>query len=317
MARLLVTGGAGFIGSHIVAAALAAGHHVRVLDDLSTGSLANLAPWRDQIELLVGDVADPALAARAVAGMDWVSHQAARISVAESLAQPARYARVNTLGTVVLLEAARAAGVRRFVFASTAAVYGDPPTLPVSEATPPHPRSPYGAAKLAAELFCATIAADLPVVALRYFNVYGPRQDPHSPYAAVICAFIDRLLRGQPPVVYGTGEQTRDFISVQDVAQANLLALAAETRGFTVLNIATGQARSVLELVATLNTLCQTQLGPQFAPPRPGDILHSVAAVEAAAEQIGFRARADWLTTLAETVQWYRTRGSGAPPARD
>ncbi|MCS7002321.1 MAG: SDR family NAD(P)-dependent oxidoreductase, partial [Dehalococcoidia bacterium] len=271
MPTLLVTGGAGFIGSHIVEAAARAGHTVRVFDNLSTGSLANLATIADRVTFIPGDILDPDALAEAMAGVDWVSHQAALVSTPESLAQPDRYARVNVEGTVAVFAAAQRAGVRRIVFASSAAVYGDNPNLPLAETEPMAPRSPYAASKAANELFAqATAATGLTVVALRYFNVYGPRQHPRSDYAGVIARFVERLSRGQAPTIFGDGLQTRDFVYVDDVAAANLAALTAPLTGFHALNIATGRAVTLIELVAALNAAMGTAQAPIHAPARPG-----------------------------------------------
>jgi len=227
----LITGGAGFIGSHLVEALIERGERVRVLDDFSTGRRENLAAVADHIELLEGDVADPEIAERAVAGCDYVLHLAAIASVQASLKAPRHTHRVNVDGTLNVLDAAQRAGVRRVVFASSAAVYGDHTALPLREELPPRPLSPYAASKAVGEAYCCAFHASysLPTVALRFFNVYGPRQDPASPYSGVISIFAARMARGECPVIYGDGKQTRDFVYVADVVRAMLLAYERET----------------------------------------------------------------------------------------
>ncbi|HEY75765.1 MAG TPA: SDR family oxidoreductase [Thermoflexia bacterium] len=298
----LVTGGAGFIGSHLVEALVARGDRVRVLDDFSTGRWENLAPVRSRVEVLEGDVRDPAAVMRAVEGADVVAHLAAVASVQASLEDPAAVWAVNVDGTLNLLEAARAVGVRRFVFASSAAVYGDHDDLPLREDLPPRPLSPYAASKVAGEALCRAYYASyaLPTVVLRFFNVYGPRQDPHSPYSGVISIFVDRMRRGLPPVVYGDGRQTRDFVYVADVVEAVLRAAEREEAVGEVFNVAGGRQTSVLELIQVLNCLLNTRLEPSFALPRVGEVRYSQADVRRAREKLGWEVRIELQRGLEE-----------------
>jgi UDP-glucose 4-epimerase len=302
---VLVTGGAGFIGSNLVRHLLAAGDRVRVLDDLSTGHRANLEGV--EAEVIEGDVRDQELVRRACRGAEVVYHLAALPSVARSLADPARTNDVNVRGTLSVLLAARAEGVRRVVYASSSSIYGDAPTLPKEEGMPPLPRSPYAAAKLAGEAYCRAFTASLGLetVSLRFFNVFGPRQDPASPYAAVIPRFASRMLAGEPPVIFGDGRQSRDFTYVANAVRA--CRLAAEADGEVageVLNVACGRRTSLLELVALLNRLLGTSLEPVFADPQPGDVRHSEAAIAKAERLLGYRPLVGVEEGLAETVEW-------------
>ncbi len=305
METVLVTGGAGFIGSHLVDALLAQGYRVRVLDDFSTGRAENLqaAQATGRLQVLEGSITDRDVVQRAVRGVRWVFHLAARISVPESLAQPVAYHLVNVVGTVQVLEAARQAGVARVVLASSAAVYGPPRTLPLKETMPPAPRSPYASAKAANELDAQVFTAlGLPVVALRLFNVYGPRQRPDSPYAAVIPAFLGRLRQGRPPVVYGDGNQTRDFIHVRDVVRAFLLAAQAEDAAGRVFNVCTGQATSLRQILTWLARTFPLAEQPEYRPPRPGDIPHSYGDPTLARQVLGFSAQIPLEAGLEEMV---------------
>ncbi len=303
---ILVTGGAGFIGSHIVRALLAAGESVRVLDDLSTGRADNLAGL--SVDFVRGDIRDAATVARAVAGVRAVCHHAAMISVPRSVEDPLGSHRVNVEGTLTVLEAARQAGVKRFVLASSAAIYGDEPSLPKSEQSPQRPQSPYAIHKLIGEQYLRLYhdLYGLDTLSLRYFNVYGPRQDPASPYAAVIPLFIAALRDGRRPTIFGDGRQTRDFIYVGDVARANVAALQAPAPGGRVINVAGGRRIDLLELLATLGRIFGVDPDPLFAPERPGDVRHSVAAVEAAAQVLAFRPAVELPEGLAATVAWSR-----------
>jgi len=303
---ILVTGGAGFIGSHIVRALLAAGESVRVLDDLSTGRADNLAGL--SVDFVRGDIRDAAAVARAVAGVRAVCHHAAMISVPRSVEDPLGSHRVNVEGTLTVLEAARQAGVKRFVLASSAAIYGDEPSLPKSEQSPQRPQSPYAIHKLIGEQYLRLYhdLYGLDTLSLRYFNVYGPRQDPASPYAAVIPLFIAALRDGRRPTIFGDGRQTRDFIYVGDVARANVAALQAPAPGGRVINVAGGRRIDLLELLDTLGRIFGVDPDPLFAPERPGDVRHSVAAVEAAAQVLAFRPVVELPEGLAATVAWSR-----------
>jgi UDP-glucose 4-epimerase len=308
MSTYLVTGGGGFIGSHIAATLVERGRRVRVLDNFATGRRENLAQIMADIELIEGDVADPQTARRAVAGVEIVFHQAAIPSVPRSIADPMSVHHSNTLGTLQILLAARDAGVKRVVFASSSSIYGDSPTLPKREDMPPAPKSPYAATKLAGEVYCQsfTDSYGLETVSLRYFNVFGPRQDPLSEYAAVIPKFITALLAGQPPTIYGDGQQTRDFTYISNVVEANLLAAEAPAASGRVFNMACGKRISLLELVAILNDICKTNLRPEHTAPRPGDVLHSLADITLAQEVLGYKATTSLEEGLSQTVAWYR-----------
>lgn len=301
----LVTGGAGFIGSHLVEALVERGERVRVLDDFSTGRRENLAAVADRIELLEGDVADPEIAERAVVGCAYVLHLAAVASVQASLEDPRRANQVNVDGTLNVLEATRQAGVRRFVLASTTALYGDHTTLPLREELPPHPLSPYAASKAAGEAYCSAFHTSfgLPTVVLRFFNVYGLRQDPTNPYSGVISIFADRMSRGERPVVYSDGEQTRDFVYVADVVRAVLLACEQESAIGTILNVAGGKQTSISQLAAELNQVLGTSLTPTFAPARAGEVRFSQGDARRAREVLGWEARISLQEGLSRLVQ--------------
>jgi nucleoside-diphosphate-sugar epimerase len=311
-ARFLVTGGAGFIGSHLVEALVRRGEYVRVLDNFVTGRRANLAEVASDVEIIEGDVRDPDAVRRAVAGMDYVLHQAALASVQWSVDDPLTTHAANATGTLQVLDAARRAGVRRVLYAASAAAYGDDPTLPKHEDLPPRPLSPYAAAKLAGEHYCAAFARSygLETVCLRYFNIYGPRQNPASLYASVVPRFITAMLRGEPPTIYGDGTQSRDFTHVDDVVQANLLALEAGEATGEPINVASGVRYSLLDLVATLNAVLGTCLTPRHAPRRPGDVWHSQASIARAERVLGYRPRVALAEGLHRTVAWYRTQSA-------
>jgi UDP-glucose 4-epimerase len=300
MALCLVTGGAGFIGSHLVEALLAQWQQVRVLDNLSTGRRANLAGVVDQIEFIEGTIEDQATVARAVAGVEVIFHLAAIVSVPHSMAEPAQTEQVNTLGTLNLLQAARAAGVRRLVLSSTCAVYGDEPTLPKIETMRPQPKSPYAVSKLAAEHYCQIFweAFSLETVVLRYFNVFGPRQDPSSPYSGVISIFADQLSQGLAPTIYGDGQQTRDFVFVKDVVRANLLAAAVPHAAGSTLNIGTGYPISIQQLFEALCQIFKRKVTPTYGPARSGDVLHSYADSSQAKAILGWEAQVTLETGL-------------------
>ena len=303
----LVTGGAGFIGSHIVHRLVAEGAQVRVLDLLTTGRRENLAGVMDRIEFQVGDIADLEAVRRATKGVAYVLHLAALVSVPESIEAPERNLTVNIIGVHNLLLAAREAGVRRLVFSSSCAVYGDQPP-PHHEALPPRCLSPYAAAKLSAEQLCRSFTQvyHLPTVCLRYFNVFGPRQNPHSGYAAAIPRFVTALLKGYPPTIYGDGLQSRDFVYVANVVEANLLACKAEAAVGEVFNVGAGQETNLLALLDILSELTGQTTNPVFNPPRNGDIRHSYGDMSRSAARLGYRPAIGLIEGLRETVRWYQ-----------
>lgn len=318
MPTTLVTGGAGFIGSHLVERLVAEGHCVRVLDNLSTGSPANLERVAERIEFIEADVQDAAEMARAVNGMEVVFHQAALASVPRSVANPVETHNACATGTVVLLDECRKAGVRRVVYAASSSAYGNSPVMPKHETHLPEPLSPYAAAKLAGEMYLEAFAASygLETVRLRYFNVFGPRQDPNGPYSAVIPRFISALVAGQQPTIYGDGTQSRDFTYVGNVVAANLRAARVPHVSGKVYNIACGTSLSLLELLKEICDLMDKPFEPFFAPPRVGDVLHSWADITAAERDLGYRAEIDLREGLRRTVEFYASQvgraGDGA-----
>ena len=309
--QYLVTGGAGFIGSSIAAALVKRGESVRIADDFSTGRRDNVAKFQAQIELMQGDLADLDFARHVVKGVDYVIHQAAIPSVPRSVADPLANNRAGVAATLNLLLAARDAGVQRMTYASSSSIYGEARDgLAKREDMLPAPLSPYGVSKLAAEQYCLAFHSvyGFEVVALRYFNVFGPRQDPKSEYAAVIPRFINALLLGKAPIIYGDGEQTRDFTFVGNIVNANLHALEHPSAPGKIFNIAMGAMNSLNYLVATLQELIGVDIAPRYAEPRPGDIRHSFADVSRAANILQFAPHISLVDGLRTTVQWYRAR---------
>jgi UDP-glucose 4-epimerase len=308
MKSYLVTGGCGFIGSHLADALVARGHRVRILDDLSTGSRANAPAGA---EVVVGDVADGATVRRAMEGMDGCFHLAAIASVPKSVDAWLPAHRVNLGGTINVLEAAHVGRRTPVVYASSAAVYGDDPMLPLSESARPMPRSPYGADKAASELqaHAAFAVRGIPSTGLRFFNVFGPRQDPASPYSGVISIFADRLLAGQPLTIFGDGRQTRDFVFVGDVVSALLLAMERQDESARVFNVARGEAVTLLRLVAALEHILGRRAVIRHAPPRTGDPRYSVGDVRRIRESLGFAARIGLEEGLALLLGWLRSAG--------
>jgi UDP-glucose 4-epimerase len=300
----LVTGGAGFIGSHLVARLVELGVAVRVLDNLSSGRWENLAAVRGQIELIEGDVRDEATVRRAVAGVDVVYHQAALPSVPRSIADPRSTFDTNVTGTLNLLLAARDADCRRVVFASSSSVYGDTPILPKHEEMTPRPLSPYAISKLSGEQLCSvfTTVYGLDTVSLRYFNVFGPRQDPDSPYAAVIPKFLHALATGEPPKIYGDGLQSRDFTYVDNVVAANIGAAMAKGVAGQVFNIASGRSVTLLAMLESMALLVGVPLRVRHEPPRPGDIRDSLADISMARAALGFEVNVPFEAGLERTV---------------
>jgi UDP-glucose 4-epimerase len=311
MALYLVTGGAGFIGSHLVEALVQRGGRVRVLDDFSTGHRDNLEAVASSIELIEGDITDAQTVRQAMAGVEVVFHQAALASVPRSVANPLATHRACVDGTLNVLLAARDAGVRRVVYAASSSAYGNSEVLPKSEHHPTLPLSPYAVAKLAGEQYCAAFSEvyRLETVRLRYFNVFGPRQSPSSPYAAVIPLFIQALSTGKRPTIHGDGSQSRDFTFVADVVQANLLAAEAPGVSGKVYNVACGKRTTLLELVQHLNALLGTNIEPTHTAPRPGDVKHSLADIHRASADLGYQPTTDIPTGLCHCVQWWRQRG--------
>ena len=308
-----MTGGAGFVGSSITAALVERGEQVRVADDFSTGRRENVAEFETQIELLQGDLAELDFARRAVDSVDYVIHQAAIPSVPRSVADPLGNNRAGVIATLNLLMAARDAGVRRMTYASSSSIYGEARDgAGKREDMLPAPLSPYGVSKLAAEQYCMSFYTvyGLETVALRYFNVFGPRQDPKSEYAAVIPRFITALLRGEPPTIYGDGEQTRDFTFVGNIVSANLHALEHPNAPGQIFNIAMGEVNNLNQLAAALRELTGGDIAPQYSEPRPGDIRHSFADVSKAAELLQFESQISLVEGLHATINWYRARSA-------
>jgi UDP-glucose 4-epimerase len=315
--NILVTGGAGFIGSHLSEALVRRGHRVRVLDDFSSGRRGNLASV-PEVDVVDGDCADPAAAARAVKGVEVVYHEAALPSVPRSVADPLGSHAANATGTITLLEAARQAGVRRFIYAGSSSVYGELPGLPKRETSETRPLSPYGVGKLVGEHYVRIYAHlhGMQTLTLRYFNVFGPRQDASSPYSGVISLFITTLLAGGTPVIYGDGKQTRDFTYVDNVVDANLRALTARGLSGQSVNVATGRRISLLGLLRGVARETGRPARAKHARPRAGDIRHSVADVARAKKLLGYRVVTDFDEGLRRTVAWYRSNQQSATSDR-
>jgi UDP-glucose 4-epimerase len=306
--KYLVTGGAGFIGSHIATAVAERGDEVRVFDNLSSGSRMNLAHLGPKVELVEGDLLDPVAVARAVDGVGVIFHEAALASVPRSVEKPLDTHAVCVTGTLHLLEAARKAGVRRLVFAGSSSVYGNQPAMSKRETDVLSPLSPYAAAKLAGEAYCHSFTAvyGLETVVLRYFNVFGPRQDPNSEYSAVIPKFVALMLRGKRPMVFGDGQQSRDFTYVEDVVRGNLLAAESKNAVGRVFNIACGRQQSLLQLIDSINAALGTSIEPEFAPPRAGDVRESLADISAARAALGYEPAVDFDEALRRSIEYYR-----------
>ena len=306
--RALVTGGSGFIGHHLVKGLLALGHDVCVIDDFSTGDRARLEPICDRITLIEGTILDPATLDLAAASCEVIFHEAAIPSVARSVANPHQSNRVNVAGTIEVMLAAARNGVRRVVYAGSSSVYGVPESLPCRESFRPAPESPYGVSKLAAEHYVRTLGKlhGVETLTLRYFNVFGPGQDPASEYAAVVPRFVTAVLEGRRPIVYGTGEVSRDFTYVDNVVEANLLAALASSPSGITCNIACGDRHTLLELLDAICMAAGRPADPIFGPPRPGDIVHSLADISVAEQVLGFRVGVPFAEGIARTVAWYR-----------
>ena len=308
MEKFLVTGGAGFIGSNICKKLISQGCFVRVVDNLLTGKKSNLADVIDKIEFVEADMGDEKIAREAMKDIDVVLHQGALPSVPRSIDDPAATHKHCVDATFTLLMAAREAGVKRFVYASSSSAYGDTPTLPKVETMPAKPLSPYAVGKLVGEHYCSVFSKvfALETISLRYFNVFGPQQDPTSQYAAAIPAFVTAILKDEPPIVFGDGEQSRDFTYVGNVVEANLLAARAKHTAGEVVNIACGEAVTVNETIYIINELVGKQIMPQYDAPRPGDIKHSLADISAAKELVGYRPTVSFRDGLQKAIAWYR-----------
>lgn len=308
MDKYLVTGGAGFIGSHISEKLVVKGHSVRILDNFSTGKKDNIAKFLDRIELIEADIRDFEACRRAAEGVDCVLHQAALTSVPLSIEDPLSTNEVNITGTLNLLLASREMKIKRFVFASSAAVYGDDPGLPKEESMAGIPLSPYAASKQVGETYCQVFCRlyNLPTVRLRYFNVFGPRQDPSSQYASVIPNFIGKMIKGESPVIFGDGEQSRDFLYVSNVVEANILASRSSEASGRVFNIAGGETITINSLVHSLNEVLDKDIEPSYSEPRPGDIKLSLADISRARKMLKYEPSFSFMEGLRETVRWYR-----------
>lgn len=309
VSKVVVTGGAGFIGSNLAEALVEGGYDVVVVDDLSTGRIENLHTLRERLELVRGSITNLELLRDVLKGATCVFHQAAIPSVQRSVESPLATNEANVNGTLKVLIAARDCGVEKVVYASSSSVYGDTPELPKREDMVPEPLSPYAVSKLAGEHYCEVFSEvyGLKTVCLRYFNVYGPRQDPTSQYAAVIPSFITRVLDGKPPVIYGDGEQTRDFTFVKDVVRANILAME---RGEGVLNIACGRRVSINELAHKVMEIVGVELEPIYESPRQGDVRHSLADISRAKAELGYEPAYDLVEGLKETMKWFQKKMS-------
>jgi nucleoside-diphosphate-sugar epimerase len=310
MAKYLVTGGAGFIGSNIVRKLLEIGEIVRVLDNFSTGKLENIAEFLDKIELIEGDFSDLETAKKSVEGIDYVLHQGAIPSVPRSVDDPIATNNANVLGTLSMLIASRDAGVKRFVYAASSSAYGDSPVMPKEESMPTAPKSPYAIQKLTGEQYCQNFHTlfGLETVCLRYFNVFGPKQDPESVYSAVIPLFIKKILKGETPTIFGDGETSRDFTYVENNVDACLKACVApkECAG-QVINIACGTEVSLNQLVEKINKILGTSVVPKYEPERAGDVKHSLGDIKKAKKLLSYESNVDFDEGLRRTVEFYKS----------
>ena len=309
--RCLVTGGAGFIGSHLVEGLLERGHSVRVVNNFLTGKRENLARVVSKIELVEGDIRDFSLCQKITREIDWVFHQAALPSVPRSVEDPGLSNEINVTGTLNLLIAAREAAVKKFIFASSSSVYGDDQNLPKKEDILGQPLSPYAITKRVGEMYCLVFNQlyGLSTICLRYFNIFGPRQDPHSQYAAVIPNFIQRMIESRPPVIFGDGFQSRDFTYVANVVEANIRAAEVTEVEKRIFNIACGQRITVMELVEWINRILGKDIKPVFDSPRPGDIKHSYADISLAQKYLDYQPKVNFEAGLRATIKWYQQRG--------
>lgn len=309
---VLVTGGAGFIGSHLVEALVRRGERVRVLDNLSEGRLSNLASVRPKIQFIRGDIRSEPVLRRVLRGAGVVYHQAALRSVPKSVGKPFLYHEVNTTGTLLLFQLAQEAGVKRVIYASSSSVYGDEVPIPQRESARPAPQSPYAASKLATEHYGSLFSRlyGLETVGLRYFNVFGPRQSLENQYAVVVPKFITALFRGEPPPIHGDGQQTRDFTYVENVVQANLRAARVPGVSGEVFNIAMGDRCSVFQLAKKLSGITGVPIRPKFLPKRPGDVLHTGADISKARRLLGYRVIVNLEEGLRRTAAWFNENRS-------
>ncbi|MHC4104161.1 MAG: SDR family oxidoreductase [Planctomycetota bacterium] len=308
MTKFLVTGGAGFIGSNICKELVSQDCFVRVVDNLLTGKKSNLASIIEKIDFIQADMGDAEVAQSAMKDIDVVLHEGALPSVPLSVDDPAPTHRHCVDATFTLLMAARDVGVKRFVYAASSSAYGDTPTSPKVETMKPMPLSPYAVAKLVGEYYCSVFyqVFGLETIALRYFNVFGPQQDPKSQYAAAVPAFVTSILKNKPPTIYGDGEQSRDFTYIENVVQANLLAARAKQTKGEVINIACGTAVTVNEIIAMINNAAGKNVKPNYTDPRPGDVKHSLADISLAQKIIGFKPKVTFKQGLQLAIDWYR-----------
>ena len=308
MSRFLVSGGAGFIGSHIAEGLIKYKHKVRILDNFSTGKIKNLESIKNKVDIIKGDIRSKSVCLKATQGIDFVLHQAALRSVPKSMHEPHKYNEVNIDGTLNMLEASRDNRVKRFVFASSSSVYGEVSSFPEKETFLPVPISPYALSKLTGEFYCRIFSLhyDLPCIALRYFNVFGPRQPLDDEYAVVIPRFINSMLKDEPPPVYGNGKQSRDFTFVRNVVQANLLAVRNRSVKFGVFNVASGKDFTVLALVSILNSILKKDIKPLFLKKRAGDVFRTLADLTQSRKVLAFKPKIDFIEGLKITINYWR-----------
>ncbi|QDU95217.1 SDR family oxidoreductase [Lignipirellula cremea] len=309
MAVVLVTGGAGFIGSHLVDALVERGHEVKVFDNFSSGSRSNLAQVADRIEIIEGDLSDAQAVKAAVVGVNFIFHEGALASVPRSVEAPLDTHAACVTGTLNVLNEARQAGVQRVIYAGSSSAYGDFPAATNRESDFPGPLTPYGAAKLAGEFYCRVFheTYGLETITTRYFNVFGPRQDPDSPYSAVIPLFITKMLAGTRPTIFGDGQQSRDFTYIANVVHANMLAMEAKRAVGQTINVANGRTTSLLDLIAAINEMLGLQIQPQHDPPRVGDIRDSMADITIARRELGYEPQVDFHEGLQRSIEYYKS----------